>query len=507
MASNTSLTLLAGANQIGGCILHISNKDDGCLVDCGSNLSLESEFYGGWHRPRDSHGLKDPLLLGTIPKVHGLLRPDAILDPTWLKGGRRLVNSALALTHAHIDHFGLLYALNWDIPIYCSSTSAAFLNSVWRCGRGMASETTHLVEREPHPLEIGLIRKPHGGELTAREFHLFEHPRHELRQLWPSRDGLRKADDTIAGMPFEAHPVDHSIWGAVSYLFQTAEGVAAHLGDTRMHGSEADLTEAAVRRFKQAGTDVLVAEGTQLGRPNLGPQVTEAQCAKTIRRLVGEAGRRIVIVAVSPRHLERLAAFIGAALDTGRRLLLPASTIVMLEAVSAANPRYDLLDVGGIGIYDPPQASRREYQKEIRQRYESLLVHPDEVRKAPHKFILLHTSGPALNDIEPYGGLFIWSSSASYSEEARARCNNLRSYVAKYRMDTEGIRFRPGGTDFDGALNPSGHLHPDDLRRILHTVKPRMVIPVHTNAPEAFFDLVPKGTEVVIPRNGRAIRL
>jgi len=55
------------------------------------------------------------------------------------------------------------------------------------------------------------------------------------------------------------------------------------------------------------------------------------------------------------------------------------------------------------------------------------------------------------------------------------------------------------GLDFD-ILHTSGHASRDDLVRVVETIKPRVVLPIHTLAPERFDDL---GASVSLSANNQ----
>ena len=89
-------------------------------------------------------------------------------------------------------------------------------------------------------------------------------------------------------------------------------------------------------------------------------------------------------------------------------------------------------------------------------------------------------------------------------------------------LDAFGIGYTLDATQLpDGCTNPgcsklkrqikrshvSGHASRPELRELISKINPRIVIPVHTERPEAFEELVKEGnldTKVIIPSLGKS---
>ncbi len=311
-----------------------------------------------------------------------------------------------------------------------------------------------------------------------------------------------------AGVPFESWPLDHSIVGACGFVLDTSAGPVAHAGDLRRHGRFGHLTDAFVSHLERTSARALILEGTRLGR-KADPRVTEAQCEDRIRELVKGAGRRLVIASVNPRHVERLAAFLQAAIDARRRLVVSPQTMLALEAVRAANPSINLSRVDELAVYDPPMGSRRAWHRELRERNARRLVSPKEIEKSPQRFVVAHSIGRTTEwlDIKPHGAHFIFAASAAYSDESRGIHSSLGEWVRLFGMRTAGIEFTKRGCEYEPLLNPSGHMTGEELGELVDRVKPELLIPVHTECPDMFKELAPFGTKVVLPENGKTIRV
>jgi ribonuclease J len=305
-------------------------------------------------------------------------------------------------------------------------------------------------------------------------------------------------------MTYAAHEVDHSMYVTCAYEFETSRGRIVLATDLRRHGRLADKTEEFVAAMESDRPEVLLLEGTRLGRAG-DVRTTERQARARISELVSDAERRLVIAILNPNNLERLSAFVAAAGRAGRSVVVSPRTMVAIEAIEAALPKF-CLGLDGVMVLDPPRSSRPTWHKDLRERHDDRLLSLEQVRREPDRFVLATTAArrPEWIDVDPQGALLIYSASAAYSTEGRGEHEAIRLWARMYDMKVAGLL--PNGR-VDPFLCPSGHLHEEDLREICERVRPERLIPIHTDAPERFRDLVHGNTRVVLPTNGRSIWL
>jgi len=514
MASRVRITPLDGIGRVGGATWLIQQGRSAFLIDFGSDLQASGRMLGGRLRPRASRGIEDYLGIGLLQPFDGLYRTDLVIDDDVFEDAQDVSVTDLLLSHAHHDHSGNLFALDPLTRIHTSSITAAMLFAEMTTSGGLFSESTHYQLREPHPTEHGILTLQKKALTMSRPCSLTDgDPSAAMRDLWKqagSDEGLQRSDLVVAGMPFESWGVDHSVFGACGFIVHSDDqGAIAFAGDLRAHGSEAELTETFINRLAKLKPRVLILEGTRLGRED-EPRVTEAQCRAEILELVRGARRRLVIATVSPKHLERLASFLNAAQETGRQIVVQPRTMFLLEAVAAAKPFYDLASLDGIAVYDPPMTTRPGWHRDLRERHPKRLVHPDDIQARQGKFIYMHGFSKTMEwtDFKPFGALYVHSASGAYDDSARNRLGIQREWIELYKIETAGIKFGPkGGLEFDQRLNPSGHMHPRDLKELLHRVQPASVLVCHSDQPELMRDLLPQGTRLVLPENGKTFRL
>jgi ribonuclease J len=252
--------------------------------------------------------------------------------------------------------------------------------------------------------------------------------------------------------------VDHDLPGATGFLVRTPDLSLAYTGDHRWHGLHPEVTE----RFAEAarGVGVLLQEAVSLGWDppvEVGPGVVPGhdQAEEDVVRGFGEVLDRatgLVVVNLYPMNRLRVHAFGAACAARGRILVLEP------RAATVADWPLVLDDVRSV-LHDP-----RRYCVQLE-----------------------FASLPALIDLRPpAGSIYVHSNGVP-----------LGPYDPAYQVMRAWVRAL--GLELV-SLGSSGHSRPADIVRMVQTVGPRVVLPVHSRRPEAL--LVP-GVPALVPEVGR----
>lgn len=264
--------------------------------------------------------------------------------------------------------------------------------------------------------------------------------------------------ETIAAGPIRVRfvAVDHDVPGSAGFLIETPEASIAFTGDNRSHGLHPEVTEAFARTAQ--GADLLIQECVSLGYvPPAGapPLLSEAEAIAELGRAVAEAPG-LVLVNCYGMNRERVAGLAAGCAASGRRLLM-----------------------------EPQMAALAGWP--------DVLGSIDAVRQDPrgHCLQLGFESLPLLIDLQPpAGSLWIQSGGAPMGPFDPAT-TVLEAWVKRF-----GLELRP--------VMSSGHSRPEAIVRMVSTVRPKLVLPVHSAAPEA---LVVPGIPSFIPEVGVAYRV
>jgi len=257
---------------------------------------------------------------------------------------------------------------------------------------------------------------------------------------WRLPAGSRVADGKtieIGKIAVRFVAVDHDVPGASGFLITTPEATVAFTGDHRWHGLHPELTARFAEEVR--GADLLIQEGVSLGSlppdpPR--PQLSEADAVAELQRTAAET-RGLMIVNCYGMNRERVAGLAEGCAAAGRTLLMEPQMAAM-----AGWP-------GVIGSLEPVRDRPRDYCLQLG--FESLPLLID--LRPPPMSVYLHSDGAPMGAFDPAQSV-------------------LEAWIARF-----GLEYR--------VVSSSGHSRPADIVRMVSTVKPGVVLPVHSRAPEA----------------------
>lgn len=384
----------------------------------------------------------DFLRLGAVPPVRGVYGRARLGDEPLGPYEDERAPVFFLLSHMHIDHMGALGLLADEIPVYMTEESLALYRAL--CAAGMPAPAVH-----------GNCVALRPGETAA-----------------------------VGGVAFEAVPVDHDVPGACGFLISTADGTVCYTGDLRLHGFHGGRTLAFARRA--AGCDVCVTEGVTAGfvrdfdavvpSKAIGPGcATEEDVLDSIAAAAARTKGAVFLNAYD-RNLERMARLAGPLARAGRAPVLTARQAFLLERVFGA---------AGLLVYGP---SARAFP----QRLAAAPVAREEIQRNPSRYVLELPYADLLEtlDFDPAASLYIHANGAP-----------LGPFDPDYARMTEFLS-RRGIPLLE--LGTGGHAAPEHLKYLLGAIAPKVLVPLHSMAPEKV--RIP-GSRQLLPKAGAAYRL
>lgn len=514
--------ILDGKDTVGGTKILLHEKGRGLLLDFGLNYNRFGRFFEEYMKPRVTAGVFDLWQLGLLPPYPSLYRSELMLHEL-LNAQKLPVDQidGVLLSHAHMDHAGLIGTLDLNIPIISSATTLAILRAYQDSGRtqfyqepayGSPFEAcdcrTHKIIRTGHYKTCS----HKGRKAIVAEGDLSK----GLRDLWRRQanpDGSGRGMDcgditTIADSSIDwdvkMFPVDHSIFGACANVIESKNGAIAYTGDLRFCGSRSSATERFIKEAKKLGTDILITEGTQVTRKNQC-KTTEKECEANCKEVIAKAERKLVIADFSPRNVERLITFLEIANETDRRLVILPKDAYLLNCLQKVEEKIPVPS-DSLLVYDTPKGKEANWEKWIYDIYKNYLTSAPDISKSPGKYILAFSffDMKFLNDIEPDGGLYVYSSSEPHTEEERIDFQRLNNWLSFYNIDVKGFRCEKleDGDNFElemeSGYHCSGHATAEELEKIVLEIDPDILVPVHTENPEWFKEKFGKSCKVII---------
>lgn len=324
---------------------------------------------------------------------------------------------AIILTHGHEDHIGSIpyILMKKQVPIYGS----AF--------------TLELVKKKLE--EFGLLNKA--------KLHLVK----------------RGTKVTIEPFTFEWVEVAHSIPDAYSLAIDTPQGVVYFTGDFKIDEHSPDGKKTDFKRMaeiqKEKGIFLLCADSTNVEIP--GPSKSEKEVVATLVNQVKETQGWFVITTFSS-HIPRISEIFRIAKETGRKVHAVGRSMVTNIDIAR---RLGYIKVSDTLYIDEKEALRLPRNKVI------LLVTGSqaEPRAALQKLALGEFKNLKLQE----GDRVVFSSRAIPGHERSIY--HLINHL--YRTGAEVV------TSAEARVHVSGHAYKEDLRKVLQTLKPKYLMPVH----------------------------
>ncbi len=397
-----------GSHEIGGICIEVTCGDTRIVIDAGLPLM-----------DRDGKPFKGAAA-AYLPQVPGLF-DDTAPPPT-----------ALLLTHAHMDHYGLLPYVREGVPIYGGQGT-----------RTMIEVTRTFIRREYDP-----------GRLTVVE------------PFKPFRIG------DVTATPWL---VDHSAFGAFAWQLDCGGRRMLYTGDLRAHGRKAKLFDRMLHRGP-AGLDALLMEGTHIGEA-FGACRTEDDVRDAFGAIAGRTPGTVVAFA-SGQNIDRIVSIFKAARHNHRKLLIDVYVAYVLYKLRAQGVLPQAW-WNGVQVFFPRRLAdsmNRRNLDSIRELFRPYAVDPADQMENPGGYLVIGRPSMAddLAAMNLDGAAFAWSMWSGYLNDPSA--DALRALAA-----SRGIKIQ--------TIHASGHAYRDDLQRLARALAPKRVVPIHTMTPDLFRDL------------------
>jgi ribonuclease J len=346
---------------------------------------------------------------------------------------------ALLVSHPHQDHFGLMATLPPGTPVYIGKLARSLIDAP---------------------------RVFLGEDKYALDFHDFKawHP------------------FTIGDLTVTPYLVDHSATDAYAFLIEAEGKRLFYSGDLRSHGRKGILFENLVKRPIR-DIDILFLEGTMLHRSN-DQFPDETAVEDTIFQTIRDQ-KNISFLLASSQNIDRIVSAFRACKRAGKLLVIDIYTAWVLEQLRQVTQNTPAMDWPEIRVFarysqDEILKTNPDYFGDFRKRLYRHRVMPKELRETPEAFLYFgKMSGFRFidkfkNAAAPVN--VIYSQWLGYLDGSHLEYFGSDK-ISRYRSDPE-INFI--------YAHSSGHAPLKDLQKLAAALKPKMLIPIHTEDAKGF---------------------
>jgi ribonuclease J len=451
-----NIKFYGGINEIGGNRILIEDGSTRVFLDYGMSFSRHQKFFEEYLKPRyASTGLKDLLQLHLVHYLPGIYRSDLLKLIGKELHGEPSIDGAL-LSHIHLDHSALVSLLDERIPITCTGMTKTYANALLDVGtRSLETEICNFKRR---PL------------INNREAPVD-------RTFQECQSGKEMKIGAITAIPYS---VDHSVLGAVAYVLRTSSSTIVYTGDLRLHGRLGDQTEKFVEAAAQAEPDIMLCEGTRIDESDsTSEEYVRENSVKTVQDSKG-----LVIADFAFRDVTRLTTFYEIAKNTGRKLVISKRDAYLIEELSKSPDLPFVLpsvhDDNVLIYIDRKETGTYrlgDYRKWEKPYIEaSNAIRADQIHEEQEN-VIIHLTFFDINelvDIAPSPGTtYIHSASEPHNEEQIIDEQRLNNWLDYFQVKKH-------------HYHASGHASGPDIRKIVERVKPKLLMPIHTEKPEIF---------------------
>jgi len=417
------ITIYRGSKEIGGTLIEVKTDTTRILIDAGYPLFLNNEPIAD-DIARLPH--TELLTLGVLPHIKNLYDWD---NPDF---------DAVLISHAHIDHYGLLKYINSAIPVYMSAGTKRIIETSQRFKICDSFDLDVRIFTMYRPFEIGNIR-------------------------------------------IKPYLMDHSAFDAAAFEINAEGKSVIYSGDFRGHGRKAVCLDRFIEAVK-IRPDILLVEGSILGRLD-EPMMTEQELEDMVVERVNGLNSPLLFQC-SSQNIDRLVSFYKAALRLKRLFIVDIYTAnVMYELRQIGNNLpYPSPEYPGIRVFFPHRITQKifnEIGEEYARRFSEFHISREQLNKAQDNIVM--SCRPSMyKDIGKCGlrdGVFLYSLWSGYRDSP---------YQQRFEKSLEDASFALE------TLHTSGHASVIDIKRLIIGIGPKKVIPIHTMHPDAFHELSSK---------------
>jgi len=431
-----------GRNEIGGSCVEVWTDSTRIVIDLGMPLV---------NPDRTPFDAKEAEKLTTDELIRENILPDI---PSLYQEGS---NTALLISHAHQDHYGLMSRISPSCPVW------------------LGFSTQLLIE---------LTNTFTGKEWKVQNAHHIKHGK----------------KFKIGNIEITPYLVDHAAFDAYAFLIESEGKSLFYSGDFRLHGRNANTFDWFSNNF-EAEVDYLFLEGTTIGRtdkPFPSESELEEEFVKTFKETKG-----INLVCVSGQNIDRLETIYHACRRAGKIFLVDFYTANVLKTLNKKSkdsiPFPSTHKFPMLRVYYPSSLTKIIDERGLKKLFSPPIytISKDKFDEMADKLVVV-VRPSVQHDLERYlhkytDGCFIYSMYEGYKNQP-GKIKDFIDFIAGKGMPIKDI-------------HTSGHADLESLKKMVGIIKPKHIVPIHTFESGRYTELFGGLTDVALKNDKEEVEV
>lgn len=433
MSNKTLVTMYGGTRTIGGVVAEIIYGTDRVICEIGTGYNPSTDIYDGVVRRRDSAWLEDALLTGEAPPV-----------PDLYPGRDESLNTAVFVSHLHLDHMSAMGFVDDSVPVYIAEPALRIEQALQTIGEGVhPNHTNYRYFTADNPVKIGEIEVL---PLLIRTESYWDH----------------------------------------SFVIKTPDATIHYTGDLALHGNEPELVWQEMDRVASMDIDLQLIDVTAFMDSTLemiyGTNTPVIESSREIPcGMLSESEafaiyekalpphRGAAVVNFYERETDFITQFSKLAESCGRSLVLEPETGYIMWKVTGQRQNIAIPDVKRYHDKQP------EWLAELSA--ESTIVQWSDIKASPSKYLvqITYANSVQMFELRDLDGLYIHADGVPIGSFDPAYDNLMRV------IDLANFEYV---TSFQE--NYFGHGYPSQVKYYAEQIHARVIWPVHSYNPERF---------------------
>lgn len=453
--NRTKFVMYSGLRTIGGVNASVTYGKDRVIFEFGAAFEPSTAVYDGIVEPRAKEWVRDMLKIGILPRIEGVYRRKDLGTYPLLSAEDSDLNTAVFITHLHLDHMALMGTVAPRIPVYLHHNAHVIEHALEATGNGIQTlerDYSDLVPNEPI----------HVGEIDI--------------------------------LPILCKDTGHCDF---AFLITTPDGTIHWTGDLCLHGLQAEKTWAQMELLKSKKIDVMLCDSTSyidsglqrvyhstdtsLIKPDRQvPQgmLNEQQYRDALFRRIRNC-RGLCVFNYYQREMDEAGEYIDWAHRCGRQCLFEPDAAYLVYKFYGMKPNVYIPD-----SYRYAAKNTQEWLTELLMNV--VEVTADEIRTNPAGYLLQNSYRHILEllSLPAENGIYLHEGGQPLGEYDPAFANMRRI------LSIAGFEYATSDDNY------FGHAYPNQVKFFVDQIDPKVLIPCHSYNPER---LLPNTGKQLLP--------